>query len=483
MASKLGIHVNVPTDEDRFVEFCRVARPAAILHLDLGNTPFARRVRAVSPETLIVGRKWFSSQSLTNPEGKADDAAGSILGSSCAREGLIDTFVGYNEIGPHPTHDYMRFQVRLAQRLHDAGMKYGAGSWSVGCPAIEDWESNWIREVLRVSDYIAVHEYCAPRMDDARGLDAAKPGEGWFTLRYRKWYPDLPSDCKKPLLITECGIDSGAAHWDPAAQGGWRSFTTPQGYLDQLKWYDGHLQADDYVLGAMIFCCGTHDPTWDTFDVKGEMLDLLQNYLVEEQEAGDVVVPYPDWLIDMRATLPRAGEYGVRAGGLDAVRRVVIHHSDAPVTVGPWQIAEYHSAPEPAGKGWPGHGYHADVAVDGRVWHCQDWDRHSYHAGPANGDSIGVCLLGSFMGGSEPPESQLEATRNLIDHLEQVVGRELEVVGHREVMDDRECPGDTFLGPGGWKERLLGEAEFDWRVEADRLSGLLADVEEIAKER
>ena len=72
----------------------------------------------------------------------------------------------------------------------------------------------------------------------------------------------------------------------------------------------------------MIFCCGTQDPTWDSFDVKGEMLDLLENYLVEQQQGGDVVVPYPDWLTDLRGRLPTDGEYRPRVGGLSAVRRV-----------------------------------------------------------------------------------------------------------------------------------------------------------------
>ncbi len=474
MKSKLGLHHNTVQDAPRLEEFYRVAQPVVALHLDLGNTWLPRMIRAVSPDTVIVFRKWFSSQPLGDPENNADSAVRGILDTACGREGLIDLAVIYNEIGPHPTHDYMRFDIRATQRLHEAGIGAAVGSWSVGTPDVPDWESTWFTETLRVADYLSMHEYCAPSMDDPRG-------GGWFTLRYEHMLRSLRTQNLgfhlPPIILTECGIDSGATHWDAGAQGGWRSFTTPQDYLRQLAWYDDHIRQEDLIVGACIFCVHDQSGDWTTFDVRGEMLDLLQNYMVEQQQDGNPIHPYPDWITDLRDVLPKAGEYGRR--GLGAVQRVVVHHSDAPPSVGPWQIAEYHVGV----KGWPGHGYHFDVGVDGQVWQCQDLESVSYHAGDANADSVGVCLLGDYVGGGEPPDSQLDGVRKVMDYVEQVVGRELGVFGHREVMADRVCPGDTFLGPGGWKERLLGEEEFDWRMEADRLSELLAEIEEIAEER
>jgi hypothetical protein len=483
MSSKLGLHHNTIQDEGRIEKFYRAAQPVVALHLDLGNTWFPEMVRSVSPNTIIVSRKWFSSQPLNDPKSRADSAVRSILDTACGRAGLIDHAVIYNEIGPHPTHDYMEFDIRATQRLHEVGISACVGNWSVGTPDIPDWESTWFTETLRDADYLALHEYCAPSMDDPRGLDG---DEGWFTLRYKKMLRSLREQSLNfpipPIIFTECGIDSGAAHWDPGALGGWRSFTTPQDYLRQLKWYDEHLLTEPLVMGACIFCVHDRSGDWTTFDVKGEMLDLLQNYIVASK---GIVTPDPDWLIDLREVLPRTGEYEVRAGGLEAVRRVVIHHSDAPVSTGPWQIAEYHIAPPPAGKGWPGHGYHADIGVDGHTWQCQDWEKHSYHAGPANGDSIGICLLGSFMNGSEPSDAQIQATLQLIGHLESVVGRELEIVGHREVMEDRECPGDSFLGPDGWKRLLTGEPTeppIDWLTRALVAEDKLARIEGIIDE-
>tara|TARA_Y100000310_G_scaffold2377_1_gene3076 strand:- start:9035 stop:9988 length:954 start_codon:yes stop_codon:yes gene_type:complete len=180
---------------------------------------------------------------------------------------LVDTWETLNETGPHPTHEYMKFELRLAELLHSHGKKIATQGCSVGTWAgkkddpMYDWQSEWVRSVLRVSDYIILHEYGAPAMDDPR--DA----EGWLCFRYRRVWDELPDDCKKPLLISECGIDSGASHWNPGAQGGWQSFTTIEDYLRQLAWYEDGCKADGYIEALFPFCFGTADPTWDTYDL------------------------------------------------------------------------------------------------------------------------------------------------------------------------------------------------------------------------
>lgn len=155
-------------------------------------------------------------------------------------------------------------------------------------------------DALRLADYIGVHEYCAPRMDDPRGLDTHNPTEGWFVLRYRKWYPMLPPDCQKLLLITECGIDSGAVHWDPGGHGGWRSFTDAEGFLEQLSWYDQILQRDSYVAGATVFCWGTLDPAWDSYDISGRMVGLLASHILQQRPEPPPQPPPEDDLEELR---------------------------------------------------------------------------------------------------------------------------------------------------------------------------------------
>lgn len=298
MPSKLGVHINFVTEADAMRDFTLNARPVVVktLHHD---AVFWQEIKDEYPELLLIGRRFVENQPLSDPEAEAENLARRIQDMSTAH--ICDAWEGYNEI-PRAKRDALyRFDRRLAELLHQEGIKYIAGSWSVGVPDIPDWQEPGMLDALRVADYIGVHEYCAPRMDDPRGLDTSTdPLSGWFTLRYRKWYPTLPSDCQNPLLITECGIDSGAAHWDPGGQGGWRSFTDAQGYLEQLAWYDQNLQQDAYVTGATIFCWGTLDPTWDTFDLSGEMVDLLANYIEEQAQPPP---PPPDELERLRARI------------------------------------------------------------------------------------------------------------------------------------------------------------------------------------
>jgi len=288
MPSKLGVHINFITEADAMRDFILNARPVVVktLHHDAG---FWREIKAEYPELLLIGRRFVENQRLDNPEERAETLARRILNMGTAH--ICDAWEGYNEVSRSKLKQLCRFDRRLAELLHNEGLKYVAGSWSVGVPDIPDWRKREMLDALRVADYVGLHEYCAPRMDDPRGFDP--PGTGWFTLRYRQVWGVISSELENPpkILITECGIDSGACHWDPGAQGGWRSFTDAQGYLDQLIWYDQNLQQDDYVVGATIFCWGTLDPTWDTFDISGEMVGLLANYLKEQ--AGPPPTPPP----------------------------------------------------------------------------------------------------------------------------------------------------------------------------------------------
>lgn len=288
MPSKLGVHINFITEADAMRDFILNARPVVVktLHHDAS---FWGEIKAEYPELLLIGRRFVENQRLSNPTKEAETIARRILNMGTAH--ICDAWEGYNEVSRSKLKQLCRFDRRLAELLHNEGLKYVAGSWSVGVPDIPDWRKPEMLDALRVADYVGLHEYCAPSMDDPRGFDP--PGTGWFTLRYRQVWGVISSELENPpkILITECGIDSGACHWDPGAQGGWRSFTDAQGYLEQLIWYDQNLQQDNYVVGATIFCWGTLDPTWDTFDLSGEMVSLLANYLKEQ--AGPPTTPPP----------------------------------------------------------------------------------------------------------------------------------------------------------------------------------------------
>lgn len=325
MRSKLGVHVNHITGADAMRDFILNARPVVVktVHHD---AVFWAEIKAEYPELLLVGRKFCEHQRLSNPENEAEDLARWIFDSSVTY--VYDVWEGYNETPANKLERRCRFDRRMAELLHAEGLRYVAGSWSVGVPHIPRWQEPEMLDALRVADYIGVHEYCAPRMDSEflrypDDPDIQPEVGGYFTLRYRKWWPTLPPDCQKPVIISECGIDSGAAHWDPGAQGGWRSFSDAQGYLEQLEWYDQFLQQDEYVTGATIYCYGTLDPTWETFDISGEMVGLLAEYLREQ--AGP---PPPEGeLEELRARVAELEEENAVLGEQLAGEQARIHEA------------------------------------------------------------------------------------------------------------------------------------------------------------
>jgi len=276
--SKLGFHVNFITNNSAMYTLFSYCQPKVIKSLR-HDSVFWSDVKSVCPNTKLVGRYYVDKQPLDSPDANAAKFANYILNSPCAH--IYDVWEGYNEISRDKLTERCKFDMVLAGLLHKEGIKYCCGSWSVGVPDIEDWLRSCMRDALEASDAVSCHEYCAPTMNDPRGLIAGGT-MGWFTLRYRQWYPGLPPECQKPLIISECGVDSGAPHWPVSGQGGWRSFMAAPSYLEQLKWYDSWLMRDSYVVGGCIFCYGTLDPRWDSYDVTGEMATLLAEYIYTE---------------------------------------------------------------------------------------------------------------------------------------------------------------------------------------------------------
>lgn len=128
---------------------------------------------------------------------------------------------------------------------------------------------------------------------------------------------------------------------------------------------------------------------------------------------------------------------------LDAIDRIVIHHSAARPTSGPYKIAQYH-----VGKlDWPGIGYHFVIGEHGMTWQTNWLRTISYHAGHwvTNFSGIGICLLGRFID-AEPPDDQLTATEELLTWLQGMLGPKAPIVlPHKAVPGvQTACPGNTW---------------------------------------
>ncbi|MGD8399033.1 MAG: hypothetical protein PVG11_09270, partial [Anaerolineae bacterium] len=114
---------------------------------------------------------------------------------------------------------------------------------------------------------------------------------------------------------TECGLDGLIEQQPPR---GWQSLYSAAQYLEQLDWYDRQLQQDPYVAGAAIYCCGTGDAQWSTYDIWQEPAQTLAQeaapiYRFDEEQPPE---PLTGWEMDVEyrrgvrilaGTLPEAG--------------------------------------------------------------------------------------------------------------------------------------------------------------------------------
>ncbi|MDO8670675.1 MAG: peptidoglycan recognition family protein [Dehalococcoidia bacterium] len=113
----------------------------------------------------------------------------------------------------------------------------------------------------------------------------------------------------------------------------------------------------------------------------------------------------------------------------------------------PQTIDAYHKS-----LGWPGIGYAFVVNRDGYVYYCGDIGTMRYHAGENNPSTVGICLTGDFTK-YWPLPTQLAGAKRAIAFVRQLLGRQVPVLGHRELPGmATECPGNSWAG---WKGLLL----------------------------
>ncbi|MCB0105478.1 MAG: N-acetylmuramoyl-L-alanine amidase, partial [Caldilineaceae bacterium] len=135
----------------------------------------------------------------------------------------------------------------------------------------------------------------------------------------------------------------------------------------------------------------------------------LQGELQEKLQATrSYIVPKPSLKMVVNH-LPRHPvlRYGKRS--LSQITHIAVHHTAAPVSLGPLRIAELHVNEDPArGKeAWPGIGYHYFIHADGSIEQTNELETASYHVFQHNHYTVGVAFAGSFMNGRIPTSNQL----------------------------------------------------------------------------
>jgi hypothetical protein len=312
--SKLGLHLISWNNSGNILDFIAKAKPRVVKMLDFNDVDTSA-ARASSPSTLFIGRQYVDSQPLDNPAVNARNLFNQLLPAIYKMGSRVDIWEGYNEVvikSPDDAKRYSDFTVAWADIMHSQGLRCAAFSFSVANPELQYWPL--LADGARACDYLALHEYDSPRMDTHVGD---------FCLRYRRAYAALPADARRPIIITECGIDDGHNQ-------GWLKYATTDDYLAQLAWYDNNLMVDDYVLGCTIFTVDSRD--WRYFEVL-PILPQIASYIVAHPSPPPPPPPAPGTPSISAATLTPTS---LNAGDLLQVSITVVNNSNSTLpTMGP----------------------------------------------------------------------------------------------------------------------------------------------------
>jgi hypothetical protein len=109
---------------------------------------------------------------------------------------------------------------------------------------------------MQAGDYLATHEYWA--------LNGPQQNWKWWAGRF------LQCPYKVPMLITECGIDTGVTgQW----YGGWDDLPgtvdeKAKRYCDEIWWYAKQCAADGRIKGIFPFTYDIGGKEWEKFDIR-----------------------------------------------------------------------------------------------------------------------------------------------------------------------------------------------------------------------
>lgn len=335
------------------------------------------------------------------------------------------------------------------EQMHVYGLHSVVGLFGVGWPGNDgpDTPVNWdffrpVAALMRPGDYIGVHEYWS--------LNGPQELWRWWAGRF------LQCPYMVPILVTECGVDTGVANIRPAI--GWHglpgSFEEKAArYVGELRWYAEQCKADGRVKAIFPF---THDYAsneWNKFDTRNApfLNALFAQPVIEPPTGGGTYPPEPVDVVaaalraefgarfaDLRASLPKHATAKYARRELSAITHIVVHHTATVAADTTWEaVARYHVN----SKGYAGIAYHIGIGPDGSVSYLGDLDTHRHHASSANAYGVGVCLLGNFET-ETPTAAALLALAGVDRVLPAVLGRALKTIGHRDVpASGTVCPG------------------------------------------
>ena len=259
MPSKLCPHVQVL--DTRTLDAIGRVQPPMVKTMDL-NRHSLQAVRSAAPGTLIVARKYVSSQDFSNPLQSVTTYAemyGEVLD-------LVYAVEVYNEAINNTTPSdqlalFDTFQGVFAYRIWELNYNVRIGLFCLptgnlgfpGEPQLTDFPKSLALPKNKV--LICLHEYSWYTWDWEAGARC---------LRYRAQMQGLSG---YQVAITECSLTHAVVSGYPDV--GWRTGVPRNVFVEGATWYDSELQQDDYVIGAAMFTCG-QSYGWETFECTAE---------------------------------------------------------------------------------------------------------------------------------------------------------------------------------------------------------------------
>ncbi len=305
--NKLGFYLHLSLDQHGLWDAIqRVQPPVLLVHADMVNTMLLEEIRRFrAPNAYIIGRLYKDHHTQrqllesADPASRGRELAEEILQYNfglATRRGaggrlLIDGWMSLNEAVPGPAsaqfqaepaamrrllHNYDRFQVAFRQQLQEAGVEAVAFNFAAGNFTQADHYLEHFPKTLASYRYLGFHEYGWPTLYPAVGTATSAGDYRHCLAGIRARYGE-----RHQGIITEAGL---ARMYQQPTGGdvGWLNQETPVSeahYWRSLVWYNDHLCADAYVLGACLFQVGHHGQ-WATFrhlghDNQGRPLTLM----------------------------------------------------------------------------------------------------------------------------------------------------------------------------------------------------------------
>jgi hypothetical protein len=243
-------------------------RPGIILLMD-PTVDFAREVHQRFPKSFIVGRIFSAPQPLDNPAQRGSDFADQVATTAVPLKGVINAWMSYNEVVSHEDTqgliNYNTFQVAFANRLQ--------GNYGIDAVAANDGPRaltpddyvQYYGPAIRASRYFGLHIY--PNSDIHSLRDPAAADQ---VFAYRKIHDalDAAGISSGPFIVTELGLYNG-----------WRGVESDTDMGNDFTWVADQMNADPYVLGALVFGVFRSDDRWAKFEIQGSAIPgILGDY-------------------------------------------------------------------------------------------------------------------------------------------------------------------------------------------------------------